>query len=108
MVNQYVFPAKAVQFTIQKDGVEAARARLYLVENELHEKPYGLLEDVYVNDIFRKQGLGKEIVLAIIDRAKSEQCYKIIATSRKARKKVHKLYRGLGFTLHGYEFRMEL
>ena len=107
-VNSYTFPAKGIHFAIHKDGKEVARAKLYLVENDLHEKPYGLLEDVYVDPKFRKHGYGAEIVKAVIDRAKQEHCYKLIATSRKARKKVHSLYRKLGFIMHGYEFRMDI
>jgi len=33
-------------------------------------------------------------------------CYKLIATSRTSRPKVHELYQRLGFENHGVEFRM--
>lgn len=34
-------------------------------------------------------------------------CYKLIATSRTSRPKVHELYHRLGFTQHGVEFRID-
>ncbi|MEO0537352.1 MAG: hypothetical protein AAF215_26285 [Cyanobacteria bacterium P01_A01_bin.123] len=34
-------------------------------------------------------------------------CYKLIATSRTSRPKVHDLYQRLGFTQQGFEFRID-
>ena len=38
--------------------------------------------------------------------AREAGCYKLIATSRTSRPKVHELYQRLGFESHGVEFRM--
>ena len=83
-----------------------ARAFLYIMKNDLHEKPFGLMEDVWVDDALRGQGFGTKIVEELIKEAKARGCYKLIATSRRSRDKVHKLYERLGFTSWGYEFRM--
>jgi diamine N-acetyltransferase len=35
------------------------------------------LDDLYVTDAYRKQGIGKKLLEAIIDVAKKEQCKKV-------------------------------
>jgi GNAT superfamily N-acetyltransferase len=90
------------------DGSELGRASLVLVRNGLHDRPYGLLEDVFVREDRRGQGLGHRLVERVIGAARAEGCYKLIATSRYSRPRVHQLYAGFGFADHGKEFRMEL
>ena len=41
-----------------------------------------------------------------VAEAKARGCYKLIATSRFERERVHKLYEGLGFERWGLEYRM--
>ena len=90
------------------DGREIARAFLYVLKNDLHPEPFGFLEDVFVAADCRGQGLGTKINQEIIALARKLGCYKIVACSRDERKKVHELYRGLGYEKHGVEFRMML
>tara|TARA_Y100000310_G_C20448464_1_gene699564 strand:- start:403 stop:735 length:333 start_codon:yes stop_codon:yes gene_type:complete len=83
-----------------------ARARIYLIHNDLHNLPYAILEDVYVEENFRGKGYGAIIVQEAIKEAKRNNCYKIIGTSRHAREKVHEFYKKLGFDDYGKEFRI--
>ena len=69
--------------------------------------PFGLMEGVFIEESQRGQGIGSQLVERLIERAKEEGCYKLIATSRHERPKVHALYEGLGFRGHGLEFRMD-
>jgi GNAT superfamily N-acetyltransferase len=94
------------RFSIRKNGEEVAHAFLYILSNDLHKEPFGFLEDVFVEEYARGEGLGKEIIKQIISFAKESGCYKLIATSRTSRDGVHEIYRKLGFVLHGKEFRM--
>ncbi len=84
---------------------EIARARLYILKNDLHSRPFGFLEDVFVDPEFRGQGLGKRINEEVIRAATEAGCYKIVATSRFERKKVHAMYKDLGYEEYGIEFR---
>ena len=93
---------------IDEDNKEKGHAFLFLIKNDLHQKPYSLLEDVFVEENFRGQGIGKQLVEKAIQEAKNKGCYKIIGTSRNAREKVHKFYKHLGFDQYGVEFRMNL
>ena len=99
---------EGVRLFIKRSGKEVARAYLFLMWNSLHEAPFGLLEDVYVDESVRGSGLGTEIVNAVVIEAKERGCYKLVATSRYARPRVHELYVRLGFKDHGKEFRIDL
>ena len=93
-------PARGIRFSIAGADGEAARAYLYIMTNDLHAAPFGLLE--------RGGGLGTTLVREAITAAREAGCYKLIATSRTSRPKVHALYERLGFTSHGLEFRLQL
>ena len=98
---------EGIRFSHQEGGSEVARAYLYIMRNSLHKKPFGLLEDVFVEESKRGLGYGQSLIEGIIQAARFEGCYKLIATSRHNRKLVHKLYKELGFKDHGKEFRMD-
>jgi GNAT superfamily N-acetyltransferase len=98
---------KGIKFLILDNSQEIARAYLYILTNDLHQEPFGLLEDVYVQEDFRGKGYGTTLTKAIIQEAKSKGCYKLICTSRHQNIKVHKLYQKLGFRNQGIEFRID-
>jgi GNAT superfamily N-acetyltransferase len=99
--------AKGVRFSISgDDGREIARAFLYVMTNDLHKAPFGLLEDVFVDESQRGSGVGTALVKEVVAAAHGLGCYKLIATSRTSRPQVHALYERLGFEKHGVEFRM--
>lgn len=89
------------------DGTEVGRAYLYVLRNDLHTRPFGFMEDVFVDDKHRGQGHGEKLVRYVIDEAKRRGCYKLVATSRYGRDKVHALYAKLGFDERGKEFRID-
>lgn len=80
---------------------------MYILYNDLHEAPFGYMEDVYVAKEYRGQGFGKILINKVIRAAREHGCYKLVATSRRGKPKVHKLYRELGFDQYGYEFRLD-
>lgn len=99
--------AQGIRFSITRDGKEVGHAYLYLLNNDLHEQPFGLLEDVYVDSNYRNKGVANELLEAVLKEAKIN-CYKLIATSRDdgTRTAVHKWYIRLGFMNYGTEFRI--
>ena len=99
--------AKGVKFCVVEDEQEVARAYLYIMYNDLHPEPFGFLEDVYVDELYRSQGWGTKLVERAIATAEEQGCYKLIATSRTSRSKVHQLYQKLGFYQRGLEFRID-
>jgi GNAT superfamily N-acetyltransferase len=99
-------PACGIRFSIGNERGEVARAYLYVMANDLHSEPFGLLEDVFVAESERGSGLGTRLVKEVIAAAREAGCYKLVATSRASRPKVHELYERLGFASYGLEFRL--
>lgn len=99
---------KSKKFTAHDDNKEVGRAYLYILHNDLHERPFGFIEDVFVEEEYRGQGVGSQLVKNMMEEAKKRNCYKMIMTSRYSKPKVHDLYERLGFKDHGKEFRLDL
>ncbi len=97
-----------IKITANQDGKIIGWAQLYIISNERHDEPYAFLENLYIEEEYRKQGLGTQLVQAAIEESKKRNCYKIIGTSRTFKEGVHKFYLKNGFTNWGYEFRMNL
>lgn len=106
-ISKEYITAQGVKFICTMNGKKVGRAFLYLLWNELHDHPFGFMEDVFVDEAVRGKGYGKLLVQAIIDEARKQGCYKLIGTSRYARENVHQFYLDLGFKDYGKEFRME-
>ena len=90
---------------LTQDGREVARAFLYLAENDLHPgQVFGLLEDVFVDESRTRLGrLGVAMVKHVISEARRRGCYKLIATSRHERSRVHDLAIGASASKSGAE-----
>lgn len=100
--------ARSIKIIAKFDGKEVGRAFLFVMKNDIHSRPFGFIEDVYVDENYRGQKIGSELVQRLIAEAKKKKCYKIIMTSRYSRDKVHSLYKKIGFKDWGKEFRMDL
>lgn len=83
-----------------------AHAYLYLLYNDLHAQPFGLMEDVFVEEPYRGKGIGSKLVEELITEARAQHCYKLICTIRHEKPRVHELYKRLGFFEQGLEFRI--
>ncbi len=105
--NQKIDKSAAIKITAEENGVIFGRVFLYLIYNDLHQEPYGLMEDLFVDEKHRGRGIGKQLVEALIDEAKKQGCYKLIATSRAEREKIHSMYEKVGFKKYGFEFRLD-
>lgn len=99
--------SSAYRFSVKRNGKEAGRAHLFLITNDLHDEPYGLLEDVFVEESYRGEGIGTELLEAVVKKAKEVGCYKLLATSRNGRSEVHAYYERRGFTKYGAAFRID-
>ena len=106
-INHKTVDTRGFRFFVEQDGREVAHAYLYLLSNDAQAVPFGLMEDVLVEDSMRGMGIGTELVDAVISVAKAERCYKLIAISRNARPKIDELYRRRGFVERGTEFRID-
>ncbi len=60
-------------------------------------KRNSIVEDVFVLEEYRGQGIGEKLMLALIDEARKRKATSISLTSRPSRIVAHKLYEKLGF-----------
>lgn len=107
-IRKVLKTSRLIKFEVKDGKKNIGRAFLYIVKNDLHKQPYGLLEDLFVEEANRGEGLGKKLLLKVLAEAKKHKLYKLIGTSRISRAQVHKFYLKYGFKKYGYEFRMDL
>jgi len=109
-MQETMVTAEGYRFADVREGRELGHAYLYVLKNDLHGEPFGLLEDLFVEPEYRSQGVGGALHVAVVDKARSLGCYKLIATSRTdgTREAVHEWYARLGYRTYGAEFRMDL
>jgi len=108
MITNKTVSAQGIRFSIRKDNIEVARAYLYILQNDLHKEPFGLLEDVYTVEKYRGSGLSTKIVDAVVAQARKEGCYKLIATRREGKDWLDDFYAKFGFKPWGRELRVNL
>jgi GNAT superfamily N-acetyltransferase len=70
-------------------------------------RPSGLVEDVAVLPSFQGQGIGKEMMRFAMNRCKEHRCYKMALSSNETRTDAHRFYESLGFSRHGFSYRIE-
>lgn len=105
-IFQKKIKARGIKFVIKDGKKEVGRAYLYILKNDLHARPFGFLEDVFVDATCRGGGAGTLLAREAIKTARRTGCYKLICTSRDAREGLHQWYEKLGFQDYGREFRM--
>ncbi|MBU0661060.1 GNAT family N-acetyltransferase [Patescibacteria group bacterium] len=82
------------------------RITVYIMYNDLHDEPFGYIEDLFVEETCRGKGYGGQLLTRAIQEAKEAGCYKLVATSRYERTAIHAWYEKSGFVDYGKEFRM--
>jgi GNAT superfamily N-acetyltransferase len=81
---------------------------VFLIEPNLSHRalPWALVENVIVDEKYRRYGFGKLLMEYAINRAKEAGCYRVVLTSDKRRKEAHQFYRSLGFEASAEGFRL--
>jgi GNAT superfamily N-acetyltransferase len=85
----------------------AGFASFYFVYNSWSGR--GLyLDDLYVTDTFRKQGIGKQLLEAVIQLAKDEQCKKLRWQVSKWNSNAIEFYKSMGAVIDDTEINCDL
>ncbi len=93
---------------LTSDGNKIGGASLFIITSESRNQPYGLIENVFVEEEYRDNKLGPKLVREVVQIAQRENCYKVIGTSRFRNEYIHGIYRNLGFNDYGIEFRLSM
>lgn len=78
---------------------------LLIVPNLAHSAcPWALVENLVIDDRYRRRQLGRKLMEYAMVRAKEDGCYKVVLSSNKKRKGAHRFYRSLGFAASSHGF----
>jgi GNAT superfamily N-acetyltransferase len=93
---------------VAEDGdVIIASLALVIVPNLSHGgRPWAVIENVVVDETYRRRGIGRQIMQYAADRARAAGCYKVGLTSTKSRTGAHKFYQDLGYEASAEGFRL--
>jgi len=69
-----------------------------------YPKPIMELDELFVVEEYRKQGIGKQLIEKIESLAKEKDCHRMYIASADRFTTAHKFYEGLGYTKYGYHF----
>lgn len=94
--------------TIEENGRVLAYVHLFFIPNHRHQRPYVLVEDLYVEEDAQRRGLGTKLVQAIFAEARKHKSRYVRSDSRDSRPGVHEFWRKMGFKDHGRVFIFEL
>jgi GNAT superfamily N-acetyltransferase len=82
MIEKRDCAANGIRFSVRDGEQEVGHAYLYILRNDLHDKPFGFMEDVFIEETSRKSGYGTDLLTTLMDEARAQGCYKLVGASR--------------------------
>jgi predicted N-acetyltransferase YhbS len=73
-----------------------------------YPKPIAELDELFVDEKYRRKGVGKLLMNRVLEKSKELECYRLFIESHYDHKVAHKYYEALGFTNYGYHFIKDL
>lgn len=96
-------------YAVEKDAMIVGTFALLVMDNLGHlGAPSAIVEDVAVDPRHQGHGIGGAMMAFALDRAREQGCYKLMLSSNAKRERAHAFYESLGFTRHGFSFRVDL
>jgi ribosomal protein S18 acetylase RimI-like enzyme len=93
----------------EEKGKIVGSLEIMIVPNLSHKGlPWALVENVIVDEILRRMGVGRQLMQYAINQAKTAGCYRISLSSNNSRTIAHKFYESLGFKGSSIGFRLYL
>lgn len=97
-----------IVYVAESNGEMVGTFALMIIDNLAHMgAPSALVEDVVVKENLQGRGIGKQMIMFVMDYCKSIGCYKIALSSSLKRENAHRFYESLGFKKHGYSYLLE-
>ena len=96
-------------FVAEQDGEVVGTFALLIMDNLANGGvPSGIVEDVAVLPELHGHGIGKAMMRFAMQRCRRDGCYKMMLSSNLIRTEAHRFYEALGFTRHGFSYRVDL
>ena len=91
----------------EDEGKVVGTMVLLIVPNLSHNAlPWALVENMVVDEKYRRRGIGRLLMEYAIAQAKKAGCYKVQLLSNKKRLEAHRFYRSMGFEASAHGFRL--
>lgn len=95
-------------FLVARNGEQSVGcAQLVVINDPFWGRSWGLIENVYVAQDYRRQGIAQQLMEAILREAANFHCDFVKLTSSYDKKAAHELYQGLGFE-QGLSFKKQI
>ena len=91
-------------FIAEKDDVIIGFSTVSFRRVVRYPKPIAELDELFVGEEFRKQGVGKLLLDAVVNESKKRNCYRVYIESAYTHKAAHVFYEKNGFVNYGYHF----
>lgn len=91
-------------FVADDNGILAGFAAFSVRDVVRYSQPIAELDEIFVDDSYRKQGVGKKLMLKVEDQARKKNCYRLYVESHYDHAGAHLYYAGLEYTNYGYHF----
>jgi GNAT superfamily N-acetyltransferase len=96
-------------YVVESDATIVGTFALLVMDNLGHlGAPSAIVEDVAVDPQYQGHGIGAAMMKFALYRAQEYGCYKLMLSSNAKRERAHAFYESLGFTRHGFSFRVDL
>ena len=95
-------------YVAESNGETVGTFALMIMDNLAHMgTSSALVEDVVVKENLQGRGIGKQMMMFVMDYCKRIGCYKVALSSNLKRENAHRFYESLGFKKHGYSYLLE-
>lgn len=96
-------------YVVEENQRIIATCSLIIIDNLGHRgAKLALAESMIVSQEYRGRAIGSKLMQFVMEKAKEENCYKLMLSSNKKRIEAHKFYEQLGFRQHGISFMVEV
>jgi N-acetylglutamate synthase-like GNAT family acetyltransferase len=91
-----------------KRGTPVGFIHFMVRQTVLHQSPSALIDELVVTNAYQGKGIGKQLVLATIEKSKQLGCCEVEVSTEKTNVKARKFYRKCGFGKTEILFELDL
>jgi GNAT superfamily N-acetyltransferase len=90
------------------EGTPVGLINFTIRQTILHRSPSALIDELVVAEEYQGKGVGKQLVLAAIEKCRQLGCCEVEVSTEKTNLKARKFYKRYGFEERGMLFEMDL
>lgn len=106
-VERRAVDASGIRLSVCSNGAEVGHGYIYVLRNDLHERPFAFFENLFIEPDRRRGGAGETLVSHALDLARDLGCYKIIGTVKREHRYSLQWFKRFGFETKAVEVRID-